>query len=1319
MDEILQDDQREERNDSLAQRLGVERWFYLQAIRAAVNFTTAAPADGNLRQWRQWGARNLGGRVRGLAQNPRNPSTIYAGSAQGGVFRSDDGGDTWQPIGTPADSFPVGALALAPGNPNILYVGTGEPAILHDTPFPSPPLPAVTLAGREAAAAGLGFFRYDAATGIFTNEVGPALPAPGTAGAADSYAAIAVDPQNENRCWIASHTGLWRREPVAPRFRPEPIPTNPPPVAPRLGACVSDVILVENWNPDRRATYRIFAAVAGTGIFRGVFDPNPAPTMTWDPILAGNLPAPGALGALPYDRIRIAACKSFPNHLYAVFENAGDHSILNIFRSADGGNSWQPCAVPANLGTQAWSNLCMVVHANNPAILVVGNVNVARSVDSGTTWQTIIDWSNFTSVDRAQHGDTHALIFDLREPNRLWVGNDGGISSTPDVVNANPLAERTWRKRSHGLCISQFNDITSHPNYPFMLGGGLQDNGTYITFAGPTWVPVGDADGGQMCFEINNPRQYVAPDQGSAAPSFNLIQSMVVAGSSVDPVPGFYPLIVRTPIPDLPSPPSDTFAVQLSQPATVPAALGGLFVQNSLHHPVQVNNLMAGRTGDIAVSTDGGANYVVGGASAAPGIAPGDDVTALAYGPGATVAASDWWIGTNNGAVLLGTGAVKAWANVTPPAPPPGLAGVIITSIAVHPSNSNYVVVATGGNAAGIAQGRIFLSNNRGVNWMDITGLAVASVLGGPPPGAVAGPLNALPPCPFTGLAFDPTVAAANPQVLYVGTLAGVFVIRNLPRRPAIIPPIVPPAAFNPDWRAFNGLAPATLPLTLVNDLEIVNLPARPGAVANSPESMQRLRLYAAMYGRGIFVCDVSPAYPAGVPSGGPPRRLYIRQHLVEDGLAYPRPTPTVLNAPRAAPNYNQPQMQGDPRLPAMAVPAPPAAFSDLSALDIRIDNQPFQFFDEVLDGVEFDEELRTKNLVPGQVNAIYVQVHNAGWDQFTQPVDVHLFFAQGALPAAVADPAPLPDLHDNFWSNFTVEPQLPPPAGALAANAARWQRTGKKQTIPANRLSAAYPAVVRFEWTPPVSLVPGKFVGLLAVCTNPEDPLPAPAAMALVMRNLVRNERRVVFRLAAIDPYVPNVYIRDDVEDTGLPASGSFAGRSPDIIVVQSAEADPNTAFRDLQDTHNGDRIRAGVPQIIYVRVFNRRNVQVQANVEVQWVKPNAATTAADAHAPSFDGSKWIRVTPVGTASIPVPPQSWAIATVTWQAIDVPPLDATPGAFNAIGFVALVSSTEGAQDRAPQASRVFDAASFWEFFSRMADSKNAAFRAVLYGDGS
>ena len=390
---------REERFRDLSLRAGISSQFFTRTIQAAVNFSLVpARAAADLRHWRQWGARNLGGRVRDLVQDPRNPSTWYAGSAQGGVFRSDDGGDTWRPVGNPEDSFPVGAIALEPSNPAILYVGTGEPM----------------LAGAaEVGPSGLGFFTFNPVTQRFVNEVGPALPpAPlggFPAGAANSYAKIVVDPRVPGRCWIASQTGLWRREPGPPvSFVAETIPL---PAAP-----VTDVVLIEGWNASRPNTYRILATVAGTGIFRGVFDPNPVPATAWEPVLANFNPAAPA-----FDRIRLDYCASFPNHMYAVFgapntAGLGSMPVAAVYHSSDGGDTWNLCTLPPGLGSFVWWTMCVGVHAHNPGIVVVGSMNVARSLDFGRTWQLIIDWRFHTPSDRAQHGDNHSINFDGGRP---------------------------------------------------------------------------------------------------------------------------------------------------------------------------------------------------------------------------------------------------------------------------------------------------------------------------------------------------------------------------------------------------------------------------------------------------------------------------------------------------------------------------------------------------------------------------------------------------------------------------------------------------------------------------------------------------------------------------------------------------------------------------------------------------------------------------------------------------------------------------------------------------------------------------------------
>ena len=187
---------------------GISRTFYSQAIEATLTHALArhaAAPDANRVPWTGLGARNIGGRVRALAQNPQQPAVWYAGTAQGGVFRSIDNGDTWAPIGQPADAIPVGALAVAPSSPNIVYIGSGEMSVRHV----SDPTGSFLIATEEFAA-GRGFFRCDtaAASPALVREVASAASAPGAAAAANSFARIVVDPHDSDRCWMATPTGL-------------------------------------------------------------------------------------------------------------------------------------------------------------------------------------------------------------------------------------------------------------------------------------------------------------------------------------------------------------------------------------------------------------------------------------------------------------------------------------------------------------------------------------------------------------------------------------------------------------------------------------------------------------------------------------------------------------------------------------------------------------------------------------------------------------------------------------------------------------------------------------------------------------------------------------------------------------------------------------------------------------------------------------------------------------------------------------------------------------------------------------------------------
>src|SRR5688572_3813362 len=146
--------------------------------------------DGvNATPWVTYGPRNIVGRIRSLAQDPRNASTIYAGTSQGGVFVTNDAGDTWRPLGPAGQSLPIGAIACANRTDGLVYVGTGLPSV------------------NDVSGQGLW-----GTTGADRSVLVRLTPLGGD-GYARHYTGIAVDPENDERCWIASSNHLWRRDP--------------------------------------------------------------------------------------------------------------------------------------------------------------------------------------------------------------------------------------------------------------------------------------------------------------------------------------------------------------------------------------------------------------------------------------------------------------------------------------------------------------------------------------------------------------------------------------------------------------------------------------------------------------------------------------------------------------------------------------------------------------------------------------------------------------------------------------------------------------------------------------------------------------------------------------------------------------------------------------------------------------------------------------------------------------------------------------------------------------------------------------------------
>ena len=323
----------------------------------------------------------------------------------------------------------------------------------------------------------------------------------------------------------------------------------------------------------------------------------------------------------------------------------------------------------------------------------------------------------------------------------------------------------------------------------------------------------------------------------------------------------------------------------------------------------------------------------------------------------------------------------------------------------------------------------------------------------------------------------------------------------------------------------------------------------------------------------------------------------------------------------------------------------------------------------------------------------------------------MRLFFAPGAAPVANPAADPVPDLHADFWAHWT-DAVLPAPAVAPVVPAAAWQRAGADVQL--DSVGPNQPAVARFEWLAPATLGLGAVthVALLAVVTADADPL-VPAGQATAMKTLLRNERRVAFRLAPVTPFVPDLFIRDGLDDTGRLGGVAFGGRSPDIIVAPAALADLPGATADLANPRSADRLAAG-DNFVYVRVQNRNAVDTPVDVELFWAQANPAfSAAADPAGPLTDNTHWQVVPPLvaaGNVNVTVPANGAVLVGFKFSARPAP----VAGIVNALALIALLKSHDGL-DPEPLKARVTDGASMRRFFLQLADANNAALRTVRY----
>ena len=421
-----------------------------------------------------------GGRVLSVTGVPSEPDTYYLGAAIGGVWKTTDGGHLWQPMFDAEDVQSIGAIAVAPSDPNIVYVGTGEPDPREDVSF------------------GDGMYKSTDAGRTWTHL-----------GLADTQhiARIIVDPANPNVALVAALGHIYGPNAERGVFRTADGGATWQKVLykdDRTGAVdlASDpahpnVVYAALWQMSR-TPWSLSSGGPGSGLYKSTDE-----GATWTPLTGGGLPD-GVLGKMGVSVVPGTGGR----RVYALIEaRAG-----GLYRSDDAGATWQLVNSQHLLWSRAWYFTRVVAHPTDPDTVYVAGNAFWKSVDGGKTFKQV----------EIPGGDNHDVWINPRAPSHMIEGHDQGI-----VISVN--AGVTWDKRNN-LPIGQFYHASTDQAFPFGIYGAQQDMGAIrIASAGwggitdKDWHDIGGDDGecGYVWPVPNNPRYTVAGGYNGALTIFD------------------------------------------------------------------------------------------------------------------------------------------------------------------------------------------------------------------------------------------------------------------------------------------------------------------------------------------------------------------------------------------------------------------------------------------------------------------------------------------------------------------------------------------------------------------------------------------------------------------------------------------------------------------------------------------------------------------------------------------------------------------------------------------------------------------------------
>ncbi|MCL4543779.1 MAG: glycosyl hydrolase [Chloroflexi bacterium] len=433
-------------------------------------------------QWRLIGP-HRGGRVVAVAGDPVDPLTFYFGAVAGGVWKTADGGISWHCV---SDGYfttaAVGAVVVAPSDPNVVYAGTGEATIRSNVSH-GDGIYRSTDGGKTWTNAGLSDTRH-----IGKVKVHPSDP--------DTVFVAALGhaygPNSERGIFRTTDGGKsWQRV-LYRNDHTGGIDVSIDPTNPRI-------IYAALWEA-QRSPHQLISGGPGSGIFRSTNGGD-----TWTELTRKQGLPVGVLG-----KIGIIVSPVKPGRVWALVE-AEDGAL---FRSDDGGDTWTRMSEAGDLRRRAWYYMHVYADTQDADTVWVLDLSLWKSIDGGKT---------FTSIP-TPHGDNHDLWIDPKNPLRMVEGNDGGACVTFD-------GGVSW-STIFNQPTAQFYHVITDNQHPYRVYGSQQDQGWAISIPSRSnhgyisqleWNDPGGGESGYIAVKPDDPNIVVGGAIGNGPPNGRLL----------------------------------------------------------------------------------------------------------------------------------------------------------------------------------------------------------------------------------------------------------------------------------------------------------------------------------------------------------------------------------------------------------------------------------------------------------------------------------------------------------------------------------------------------------------------------------------------------------------------------------------------------------------------------------------------------------------------------------------------------------------------------------------------------------------------------